>query len=197
MGLISGLGEPVGADQHFGKSAMLVVASSKFLEFCVNGLAEGHRTVASVITDSINHGLEIHPIEVKGKWFDIDSISELLKANRFFLRNYESDSEDCIYVPENDTMEIGERLELSSGIILQKGVRIIGPTIILQGCEIGENSVIGPYVSLGVNSKVSQGCTIRESILLASSKTSPSVNLSNIVVYDTQIYQESMNYVPE
>jgi len=197
MGLISGIGEPVGTDQHIGKSAMLVVASSKFLEFCVSSLAEGHSTVASVITHSINQGFETYPIEIKGKWFDIDSISELLKANKFFLRNYESNSEIHIYVPDKDTMEIGESLELNSGICLQAGVRIIGPTIISQGCGIGENSVIGPYASIGVNSKVSQGCIIRESILLASSITSPSVNLSNTIVYGDQIYQESMKHVPE
>ncbi|MHA1576054.1 MAG: NTP transferase domain-containing protein [Candidatus Thorarchaeota archaeon] len=196
-GHISGLGEQVGTDQLIGKSAMLVVASSKFLELCVSSLADNHRTVASVITRSIESGLVIHPIEIQGKWFDIDSISELIKANRFFLSTYESDSENHIYVPENDTMEIGESLELNSGIKLQKGVRIIGPAIISQGCDVEANSVIGPFVSLGTDSRVSQDCTIRESILLDSSITSPAVTLSNVVVFGNRIFQERMKYVPK
>ena len=169
---------------------MLVAASPKFLELCKDDLADGMQTIASVINHAIELGLNINYAGVTGDWFDIDSIRELLEANRSVLLRTEDNLEKCIFIPTNDILEIGESLVLESGIHLGEGVRIAGPSIISAGCHIEKNVMIGPYASIGMNSFVSVGCSISESIVLRSSRIKSSVTLSNVIVYENQIFQE-------
>ena len=188
-GSVSGLGsKKIG--KYLGKSAMLVVTSSKFLDLCKDALAGGMQTIASVINHAIELELSIFHDGATGEWFDIDSIRDLLDANRSLLQRIEDNIENCIFIPANDTLEIGESLVLDSGIHVGDGVRIIGPSIISAGCHIGKNVLIGPNASIGMNSHVSVGCSISESIMLRSSQIKSGVTLSNVVVYENQIFQE-------
>ena len=187
-GDVSGLGsKKVG--KYLGKSAMLVVTSSNFLDLCKDALAGGMQTIASVINHAIELELSINHAGVTGEWFDIDSIRDLLEANRYVLQRIDDTLENCIFIPTNDTLEIGENLVLDSGIHIGAGVRIKGPSIISADCHIGENVLIGPNVCLGINSFASVGCSISESIVLRSSRIKSGVILSNVIIHGNQIFQ--------
>lgn len=175
---------------YLGKSALLILVSQRFLELCADDLKKGEQKIASVINHAIEQGLSVVHAEITGEWFDIDSITDLLKANQSVLGRLEDPPENCVFIPEGDTLEIGNDLALDNDIHLKTGVHIIGTVVISAGCVIEDNSVIGPYVSLGSNSSVSAGCSIKESVIFNSARIKPGVSLSKVVVHGNEIYQE-------
>ena len=134
-------------------------------------------------------GESVHTWTVKKDWFDVDSISTLLQANRFLLTK-EKPATVGIYIPEGDTFETGGKLELESGIQIDSGVTIRGPTFIAMDSVVDTDSEIGPYVSMGQGSKVKGGCFISDAVLFGRTEISSKTQLSRVVVFNNQVFTE-------
>lgn len=91
----------------------------------------------------VSYSFAVKPI------IDVGNIERWLEANR------------CILEQRNKTSAHFDRCHLHN-------TQIIPPVIIGQGCEIN-NSIIGPYVSIGTDVML-EGCTISNSILLTGVK---------------------------
>ncbi|MHA1770835.1 MAG: NTP transferase domain-containing protein [Candidatus Thorarchaeota archaeon] len=146
-GSLTGVGRPVLDSTIVGRSAMALILTPRFLEMCHESLAVGQTSVWMVINRAVEERKNTRYIHVPSSWVDIDHHSDLLRASESLVLRMPGSIEGLV-VPGDDTFEIGTRLEIGSGTVLEPGVRIIGPAYIGPASTIGANCVIGPNAFL-------------------------------------------------
>jgi NDP-sugar pyrophosphorylase family protein len=134
-------------------------------------------------------GNSVHTWKVNKDWFDVDSISNILQANRTLLAK-EIPTTNGIYIPDGDTFETGEKLVLDSGIQISSGVTIRGPTIIARDSTVGPNSEIGPHVSIGQGTEIKGGCFISEAVIFGRTELAHNTRLSRVVAHNNRVFTE-------
>ena len=169
-------------------SAMFMVASSGFLEYCKTALSSGSKTTVPVLNNIIENGQSIQSYAVQEKWFDIDTMTDILEANRFLLESSLVQHRGAIFVPSGDTMEIGDSLKLESGIEVGKGVSLKGPCLINGKSKIGDNCTIGPFTSLSIGTQVGDNCEIQNAVIFGFSKIPNHSTISDIIMNDSESF---------
>lgn len=96
----------------------------------------GEYEISSVHSHLLKHGKRVGYAEVTGWWKDTGKPEDLLAANRFLL------GEAGAGVPQ-----IGAGTTIAADVVLR------GPVMIGDGCVI-ERSTIGPYVTIGDNTRI-------------------------------------------
>ena len=94
-------------------------------------------------------GVEAHT--VSGWWKDTGRVEDILEANMLIL--------DDIYEKKGDLVD-----HIESGTRLDENAKILPPVVIGKGCTILSGAVIGPYVAVGDNCRIS-GAQIRNSVI--------------------------------
>jgi len=121
--------------------------------------------------------------------FDVDTISDVLEANRSHLVSAKVQHHGSIFIPSGDIMEIGDTLDLGSGIKVGHGVSLNGPCLIQGNSKIGENSIIGPHASLGKGTEVGDYCEIQNAVIFGLSKIPNRSKVSGIVMYESESFK--------
>ena len=188
-GTLLGIEDTGLGNANTGRSAMVLIVEPDFIKACRTGRAQGLTRVREVIANILSQSESIHTRTVSTPWFDLDTISDILVANRDLLSKYTSETSG-IYVPEGDVIETGEKLILDSGISLEAGVTIRGPTVIAGSCSIGSESVIGPFVSMSQGTEVQEGCFISDAVLFEQPVVSSHTKLSRVIVYNKRVFTE-------
>lgn len=172
------------------KSAMLLVFSSGFMSYCEDSLEGGVTNIFTVLNSVIERENSVLGFPISEKWYDIDTITDALRANRHLLELFSIQDSTSIFVPSGDTMEIGDDLSLSSDIILGSGVLLKGPCLIRKNSKIDDNCSIGPYVSISEMTHIGSNCQISDTSIFGSSVITPNSKINNVVVYQSKIYRE-------
>ena len=188
-GRVLGVQKEVEDAESLVKSAMFMVTSVGFVEYCETALSSGSTTAVSVLNDIIQKGHSVISYTVCEKWFDLDTISDVLAANRYLLESGTVHYPGAIFIPSGDTMEIGDTLNLASGIELGKGVSLNGPCLINRESAIGTNCVIGPYTSMGVRTQVGDKCEIQNAVISGQSKIPNHRKFSDFLMNDSEIFR--------
>jgi len=191
-GLVAGLGPAVQDCSESGCSAMVLAVNRRFISYCREALDSGERRVVDALNLAISKGEAIRQIDITGRWFDVDDVERLLEVNEYLLRFSTPEIDGSVFVPAGDTMDIGETITLPSGIVLESGVQIIGPSFIAPGCKVGLHCVIGPGVSLEMNAMVESNSNVRESLLLGGAQVRKGTNLTGSVVHDSDVFQKGI-----
>ncbi|MFW9966891.1 MAG: NTP transferase domain-containing protein [Candidatus Thorarchaeota archaeon] len=189
-GRISGLGSPLTHYDSVYNSAMLIAANPGTIGHFRSAHASSEKTVVAVVNQMISKGMNVYAVKVTGKWFDIDSIPDLLAANDMILSEQVSPNKGCIVVPAGATIDVSEKIEMQSGTLLASGVSIIGPTFIAPACRIEQNCRVGPGVSMGQNTELSRETIIERSILFGSACVDEGVCIKDAIVYGNHIIKE-------
>jgi len=188
-GRILGVQKEIDHAESITKSAMFMVVSPGFFEYCENALNNGATKAVSVLNDIINDDLLVQSYCVREKWFDVDTLTDVLDANRYFLESSLVEYQESIFVPSGDTMEIGDSLHLGFGIEVGKGAHLKGPCLIQRESTIGTDCVIGPYVSLGAGTHVGNQCEIHNAVIFEQSKIPDNNKLSTIIMSASEIFK--------
>lgn len=196
-GSVLAIKEEIRRESRKAKSAMLLAFSAGFLVYCNRQLKRGETNIFPVLNDMIsifpvlvNNKTPVHSYPVSGKWFDIDTITDLLRANRHLLENLTIEDISGVYIPPNDTMEIGDSIALESGISIGSGVQLKGPCLIQNNSIIENNCVIGPHVSIDENTNVGANTTIQDAVVFGSSSLPDNSRLANAVMFQSKIFME-------
>jgi glucose-1-phosphate thymidylyltransferase len=125
--------------------------------------ARGELEISDAHQYLIEKGFKVGFAEITGWWKDTGKPTDLLEANRLVLDNITPSTEG----------EVDERSVVAGKVIIRRGARIInsvvrGPAIIGENCVI-EDSYIGPFSSVGSNTKVRKS-EIEYSIILRDCK---------------------------
>jgi mannose-1-phosphate guanylyltransferase len=194
-GLIVRLGNstPSGASS-VGRSAMLLIAHRSIVEYCKSALSRGESRLVPVLNQMIDDGIPILSYDIRSKWFDIDTLHDLLLLNLYLLESRAMrDIAGCIYVPKGDLMEIGDKLVLrDSDVVVNKNVLVKGPVLLLPGCAIEQGCSIGPNVTVGPYARISERCELANTIVYSKSLLSAHCRVHDAIVYGSEIYSEEM-----
>ena len=113
-------------------------------------------------------------------WFDIDTVNDMLEANNFILRKRYVDSGKQYNFFFDKETSLPVRVRANSH--QSQPAKIIGPTVIGERCKIGENSIIGPYVSIQNRCVIGKHARISNSIILNESLVDDSAIIDRAVV---------------
>lgn len=119
----------------------------------------GELEISDAHTYLIEKGYKVGYSEITGWWKDTGKPADLLEANRLILDNIEQDFRG----------ELDKSSSVLGKVILDEGSKVInsvvrGPAIIGKNCII-ENSYIGPFTSIGDNTKI-KNAEVEYSIVL-------------------------------
>lgn len=119
------------------------------------------------ITDAIqallNMGARIRMERVKGWWKDTGKPEDILEANQLVL----FDSEDQNAGTVEEGAAITGRIKIGSGTVVRRHSILRGPIVIGSNCIIEENVYIGPYTSIGDNTRILAG-EIENSLIMSN-----------------------------
>ncbi|TFH07382.1 MAG: NDP-sugar synthase [Candidatus Thorarchaeota archaeon] len=188
-GRVLGVQKEVGNADVIVRSAMFMVTSTGFAEYCKKALNSGSTTAVSVLNDIIERGHTIQSYEVCEKWYDLDTVDDVLEANKYLLESGLGLYHGSVFIPSGDTMDIGDALSLGSGINIGSGVTLKGPCLIERESSIGANCIIGPFTSLGIRTQIGIQCEIQNVVIFGESKISNHTKLSDILMNESEIFR--------
>lgn len=188
-GYVMGVQREVNNAESIVKSAMFMVVSSGFAEYCKIALNNGSTKAVSVLNNIIEKGHIIQSHWVRERWLDVDTIFDVLDANRLLLETGNIQHRGSIFIPKGDIMEIGDTLDLGSGIKVGRGVSLNGPCLIQGNSKIGENSIIGPHASLDKGTEVGDYCEIQNAVVFGLSNIPDRSKVSGIVMYESECFR--------
>jgi len=184
-GRILGIQRRTDNEVTISTSAMFMVIKSGFVDHCKRALERGATTAVSVLNNIIDEGHSVQSFPIDEKWFDLDTIRDILEANRYYLESAFVQYQDSIFLHAGDTMEIGNPLNLDSGIVMGKGVCLKGPCLIDRDSQIGDECVIGPYTSIGRGTIIDEQCTIQDATIFGNSHVPSHSRYHSIVMNDS------------
>jgi glucose-1-phosphate thymidylyltransferase len=147
------------------------------------------------ITDAIQHlllqGKKISIQRIEGWWKDTGKPNDLLEANQLVLDDIEENIEGRI----NATSEITGKVSIGKNTVVNSESRIRGPVIIGENCEIGPKVYIGPYTSIGNNSKI-LSCEIDSSIVMQGVYINCKKRIVDSIIGNGSIVDSGENVLP-
>ena len=118
------------------------------------------------ITHAIQRMLESKNYKVisrvtKGWWDDTGTAGSVLRANRLILTDIKPSNKGIV----EENVKIMGNVSIGEGTVIKQSSVILGPVIIGKNCGIGPGSYIGPYTSIGDNTRIIGG-EIESSIVI-------------------------------
>ncbi|MFW9844745.1 MAG: NTP transferase domain-containing protein [Candidatus Thorarchaeota archaeon] len=188
-GHVLGVQREIDSADSLAKSAMFMVISSQFLEYCKKALSGGATTAVSVLNHVIEEKRLVKSYSVNERWFDIDTLADVLEANRYLLESSAVQFEKAVFIPSGDIVDIGENLHLRSEIKVGNGVTLKGPCLIQSGSIIGSNCIIGPHACVGFGTLIGDECEIKNAVISGQSKVPDHSKLSDILMSRSEIFR--------
>jgi len=166
-----------------------VVCPSKLFEYLHFAAERGAQRVVDAMSEYIaKTGLgRCVAISSQHYWFDIDTMDDMLEANGYILRNgYVSNGKRSHFFPDSETLLVIRSGKRNYQV---QPARIIGPTIIGEKCRIGENSIIGPCVSIQNRCAIGKHARISNTIILNGSTVDDSAKIDGAVVRGKETFR--------
>ena len=135
----------------------------------------------------LNDGDKISYNIITNFWKDTGTPNDIIHANKIILENKKHQNFGII---ENDVNIVGG-VTLGKNSIIKDGTKILGPVIIGDDCIIEKNCILGPNVSIGNCSKISNS-NIDNSIIMENCILNTNVSISeSIIATNSQIISEN------
>ena len=133
------------------------------------------------ITDALDTLLKqnkkITYYKVTDYWKDTGTPEDILHANQLLLEDMESNNEGTI----EENADTTGTIIIGKNSVIKKNTKLIGPVIIGKNCIIDNGAQVGPNISLGDNSKISQ-CNIKNSIIMENTEIDCKENIQNSII---------------
>jgi len=166
-----------------GSSALaipLIICPSSILRYIDTLLEQNKTKVISLLNYYIKKLKHANFIDLPNfPWFDVDSFSEILKANNFALNNNIKPYNHVILT------KTGKISDFKSPLLENFDLEtdITPPILIGENCRSNKDSHIGPYVSLDNNSELEEKVKIQNSIISGNSRVPVNSNIKNAIIY--------------
>lgn len=129
--------------------------------------SRGELELTDALRILIKEGRQTHA-QVLGsrKWLGISYPWDMLEANQWILESEKPVSKGKI---EKGVHTSGS-VTIEEGTIVKAGSYLEGPVHVGKKCQIGPNSYLRPYTTLGDDVKVGAGCEVKNSIVMKNSR---------------------------
>ncbi|MHA1278036.1 MAG: sugar phosphate nucleotidyltransferase [Candidatus Helarchaeota archaeon] len=108
----------------------------------------------------------------QGYWFDLDTIKDVLAANRYLLDQLQSE-------------------ELHVNTHTFSDCNLFQPIIIGENCSLQKSCSIGPYVSIGNDTLIRENAQIQNSIICPSSQIPTNARIKDAIFFKTIFYEKN------
>lgn len=190
-GQILAINQEIRKGSKKAKSALLLTFSSGVIELCKNELDRGESRIFPVLNNMIQvRDHKVHGYSVTGIWYDVDTIHDVLSANKHLLGSVIKQKPDSVYIPDGDTMQIEDFLSLDSGIRIGRGVLLKGPCLIEKNSSIGDKCIIGPYVSMAEDTIIGDNSEVQNTVIFGSSNVPINSRIDGTIIYQSNYYRE-------
>ncbi len=105
----------------------------------------GELEITEAIQKLIDWGLRLEAMIVDGWWKDTGKPEDILEANQLVLADMKGSVDGVI----EEGVIVEGQVQLGNGSVVRAGCHIRGPAIIGNSCNIGPDTYIGPYTSIG------------------------------------------------
>jgi UDP-N-acetylglucosamine diphosphorylase/glucosamine-1-phosphate N-acetyltransferase len=123
----------------------------------------GEWELTDAITQMAEEGKRVLAAELtKGDWFDIGRPWDLLDANVWALKRM---NHQVLGTVEEGAHLIGS-VSVAKTARIRSGAYIEGPVFIDEGADVGPNCFIRAYTSLGKNTRVGNGCEVKNTLIM-------------------------------
>lgn len=117
------------------------------------------------ITDAIQYLVTINKRvdykEITGWWKDTGKPEDIIEVNQLLLKEIKTDIRGKI----EENVTINGEVIIGENTTIHSNCKLLGPIIIGNNCEIGPNSYIGPYTSIGDKTRIIGG-EIENSVII-------------------------------
>lgn len=100
------------------------------------------------------------------KWLGISYPWDMLEANQWILESEKPVSTARI----GKGVHISGSITIEEGTVVKAGSYLEGPVHVGKKCQIGPNSYLRPYTTLGDDVKVGAGCEVKNSVVMRNTK---------------------------
>lgn len=185
-GRVSGFCEPVlkGGVPHLCVS--LLLCNTSIFQYIYETLENGSNILLDALNLLIRCGQLVCFVDVSDNfWFDVDTISDVLRANEFALKSGLT-PQNNFYV--KNLKELRGPLNKGMKIGLDKTSIIRGPAVLGTNCQIGPRSRVGPFVSLTHDCEIAPGASVQNSLLFGNAVVEEDNHLFNTVLYKNLLF---------
>lgn len=109
--------------------------------------------------------VRMHPVGSR-KWLGISYPWDMLEANQWILESEKSMSKGRI----EKGVHLSGSVVLEEGSVVKAGSYLEGPVHVGKRCNVGPNSYLRPYSTLGDDVKVGAGCEVKNSIVMRNTR---------------------------
>lgn len=127
--------------------------------------SRGELEITDAIQLLLDDGYNINSHTVEGWWKDTGKPEDILEANRLVLQDIERSLLGTI----EPNAEVSGQVKLAPSAIIKDGVVVRGPVSIAGGTIVEDGTYIGPYTSIGSNSRIS-GTHIENTVIIGESE---------------------------
>jgi bifunctional UDP-N-acetylglucosamine pyrophosphorylase/glucosamine-1-phosphate N-acetyltransferase len=127
----------------------------------------GELELTDAVRILIREGSQVHtqPLGSR-KWLGISYPWDMLEANQWILESEKSVSKGTI----EKGVHVSGSVVLEEGSVVKAGSYLDGPVHVGKRCQVGPNSYLRPYSTLGDEVKVGAGCEVKNSIVMRNTK---------------------------
>ncbi|MGD8564793.1 MAG: sugar phosphate nucleotidyltransferase [Candidatus Bathyarchaeota archaeon] len=123
----------------------------------------GELEITDAISNLLNAGEKVAAVQIPNNdWVDVGKPWDLLRANQWILARREMEVHGKI---ESGVKIVGS-VSVAKTARVRSGTYIEGPVLIDDDCDVGPNSYIRPYTSIGRGTRVGNACEIKNSIIM-------------------------------
>ncbi|MFW9958746.1 MAG: NTP transferase domain-containing protein [Candidatus Odinarchaeota archaeon] len=194
-GFVVGLGNSVPEGVFStGRSAMMLIANRTIVDYCRSALLQNENRLVFALNRMIHDGIPLYSHDVHSKWFDIDTLSDIILLNRHLLESrVAQDVRRGLFVSSGDSIQIGDSLVLkNSDVVVNANVHLQGPVLLLPSCRIDQDCRIGPNVTIGLAARISGNCELTNTIVYGKSAVHANSHIENAIVYGSKIYHAEL-----
>lgn len=186
-GRVSGFCEPFlkGGEPHLCVS--LLLCNKSIFQYIHKTLESGSNILLDALNLSIRCGQLVCFIDVSETfWFDIDTISDILRANNFALKKGLTPQND-LYVKTSKKLRGPLNKEIKIDLDITSTIK--GPAVLGVNCQIGPGSQVGPFVSLNHDCDIVSKAIVQNSLIFGNAVVEENNHIFNAVLYKNLLFQ--------
>lgn len=147
--------------------------------------------ITDAIKDLLRSGAAIKVERVNSWWKDTGKPDDLLEANQLVLGDLE---ESILGKVEEGVLQTG-KISIGAGTIIHAKSSLRGPIIIGANCEIAEGVYIGPYTSIGDNTRILAG-EIENSLIMNNVTIKTEKRIVDSIIGSNTVIMDAKNTLP-
>lgn len=186
--LVDVIEKPTNPTSNFAVTGIYIYSNNFFRAFDhIEKSSRGEYEISSIHSYFLKNGFKVGYQEITGWWKDTGKPYDLLMANQLLLDEMVKKN-SLRNDQEVSNIIFGERVDMNQAVVI-KGPAIIGDNCVLENCTIG------PYVTVGNNTKI-KNTEIKESIIFGKCTIDVPIKISQSIIGDQAqlIKNEKVDY---